>query len=78
MKIHLFNPISGVDKHGKGLLYNGIIDCFIKMAKTEGALGFFKGWGPCYLRIGPHSLLTLVFWDFLKDMPIFSNLSQTH
>ncbi|KAK6631083.1 hypothetical protein RUM43_014179 [Polyplax serrata] len=76
VQTRLYNQ--GVDKHGKGLLYNGIIDCFIKMAKTEGALGFFKGWGPCYLRIGPHSLLTLVFWDFLKDMPIFSNLSQTH
>lgn len=38
------------------------------MSKTEGILGFFKGFGPCYLRIGPHSLLTLVFWDIFKKL----------
>lgn len=38
------------------------------MWKTEGLLGFFKGIGPCYLRIGPHSLLCLVFWDSLKKL----------
>ncbi|EEB18634.1 mitochondrial 2-oxoglutarate/malate carrier protein, putative [Pediculus humanus corporis] len=76
IQTRLYNQ--GVDKNGKGLLYNGIIDCFIKMSKTEGILGFFKGFGPCYLRIGPHSLLTLVFWDIFKklSMPAEEKLLQ--
>ncbi|KAL0268394.1 UNVERIFIED_CONTAM: hypothetical protein PYX00_010356 [Menopon gallinae] len=66
VQTRLYNQ--GVDQHGRGLLYTGITDCFIKMFKTEGLLGFFKGVFPCYLRIGPHSLLSLMFWDTFKQI----------
>ncbi|XP_076062674.1 solute carrier family 25 member 35-like [Oratosquilla oratoria] len=58
----------GVDKHGKGVLYSGIVDCTLKMLKTEGVRGFYKGWSAIYFRIGPHSFLNLVFWDSLHRL----------
>ncbi|XP_026461983.1 solute carrier family 25 member 35-like isoform X2 [Ctenocephalides felis] len=56
----------GLDAHGRPLLYNGILDCIYKMCKTEGIYGFYKGFWPSYLRLGPHTVLVLVFWDQIK------------
>lgn len=56
----------GVDSKGKGIYYRGVIDCFIKIVKTEGIAGLYKGFWPHYMRIGPHSMLVLVFFDELK------------
>ena len=56
----------GTNASGKGLFYNGFVDCFIKISKREGITGFFKGLGPHYFRIGPHTILSLLFWDQLK------------
>jgi len=56
----------GVDKKGKGLMYKNIVECGIKIAQAEGVLGFFKGWTANYFRLGPHTLLSLMFWDQLK------------
>ena len=56
----------GTTASGKGLLYNGFLDCFIKISKREGISGFFKGLGPHYFRIGPHTILSLLFWDQIK------------
>jgi solute carrier family 25 protein 34/35 len=57
---------SAVDANGKGLLYSNYVDCVIKIFKTEGFSAFYKGVGPMYLRLGPHTVLCLVFWDELK------------
>uniref|UniRef100_A0A0G4I6V6 Mitochondrial carrier protein n=1 Tax=Chromera velia CCMP2878 TaxID=1169474 RepID=A0A0G4I6V6_9ALVE len=43
--------------------YSGVFDCAMKIAETEGPRGFFKGWTAHYLRLGPHTLLTFVFWE---------------
>lgn len=56
----------GVDANGKGLLYDGIADCIVKIWKTEGFMGFYKGLIPNYLRLGPHTILCLVFWEKFK------------
>lgn len=56
----------GTDKHGKGLFYKNVLDCTIKVYKSEGILAFFKGWTACYFRMGPYSMLTMVIWDRLK------------
>lgn len=56
----------GVDAKGKGIYYNGVVDCFLKILKTEGVAGLYKGFWPHYMRIGPHSMLVLVFFDELK------------
>ncbi|KAG8223883.1 hypothetical protein J437_LFUL004719, partial [Ladona fulva] len=57
----------GVDKNGKGLIYSGVYDCFNKTMKAEGFNGFYKGFTASYARLGPHFILTLLFWDILKD-----------
>lgn len=58
----------GVNEHGKGLLYAGYLDCIAKIWRTEGFLGFYKGLGACYFRLGPHTVLSLTFWDQFKDL----------
>jgi len=56
----------GVDKYGNGIMYKNIMECGLKIARSEGLLGFFKGWTANYFRLGPHTLLCLMFWDQLK------------
>ncbi|XP_066253445.1 solute carrier family 25 member 35-like [Euwallacea similis] len=54
------------DASGKGLLYNNYFDCTRKIYQSEGITAFFKGIGPMYLRLGPHTVLCLVFFDVLR------------
>nr|CAD7199314.1 unnamed protein product [Timema douglasi] len=58
----------GVNAEGKGLLYRGVVDCFLKIGRFEGFLGFYKGFVPTYSRMGPHTMLCFVFWDALKNI----------
>ncbi|XP_050678716.1 solute carrier family 25 member 35-like isoform X2 [Leptidea sinapis] len=46
--------------------YNGLFDCFKKILRTEGLHGLYKGIGPLYLRIAPHTTISLVIWDMLN------------
>jgi hypothetical protein len=48
------------------ILYNGIIDCFIKTYKAEGFKGLYKGFTPQWMRIGPITTISLVVWEFLR------------
>ncbi|KAI9807556.1 MAG: putative mitochondrial 2-oxoglutarate/malate carrier protein [Sarcosagium campestre] len=47
------------------LPYKGMIDCFTKVAKDEGILRFYRGFGTYYVRIAPHAMITLVVADYL-------------
>lgn len=47
----------------KGDLYKGPVDCIIKTLKTEGPSAFYKGFWAQLFRIGPHSILTLMFME---------------
>ncbi|XP_055537993.1 solute carrier family 25 member 35-like isoform X2 [Wyeomyia smithii] len=58
----------GVDVNGKGIYYTGVFDCCVKIIKTEGIAGLYKGFWPHYMRIGPHSMLVLFFFDELKKI----------
>ena len=55
------NPVTGV-----GQTYSGIIDCALKIWKTEGIPGYYKGWSASFLRIGPHTVLSLCFWQEIR------------
>ena len=35
--------------------YRGMVDCFRKVAKQEGLLRFYRGFGTYYVRIAPHA-----------------------
>ncbi|XP_051164100.1 solute carrier family 25 member 35-like [Leptopilina boulardi] len=58
----------GVDVKGKGLLYSGLGDAFFKIFKTEGVIGFYKGVFPTWMRIAPHTVLCLVFYEKLVQL----------
>lgn len=64
----IFINATGIDKHGKGVLYSGVFDCIQKVYKAEGAYAFYKGLGPLYFRLGPHTTLCLVFWDEIRKL----------
>ena len=58
----------GTNALGKGVLYDGVLDCIVKVFNKEGVWGFYKGWGPQFFRLGPHTVLSLTSWDTLKNM----------
>lgn len=41
--------------------YSGMADCFRKVAKEEGLLRFYRGFGTYYVRIAPHALSCPVY-----------------
>lgn len=45
--------------------YKGILDCAKDIGKV-GPSGFFKGFLPAFVRLGPHTVLTFVFLEQLK------------
>lgn len=53
----------GTDAKGKGALYNGLFDALYKIFRTEGIFGLYKGVFPTWLRIAPHTVLCLVFYE---------------
>ncbi len=48
------------------LRYSGIIDTASKTVRAEGVRGLYKGAWALYLRLAPHSVITLVTFEFLK------------
>lgn len=60
----LFNQ--GVDSSGKGLFYSSYLDCWTKMLRKEGVFSFYKGYTASLLRLGPHTVLSFVFWQKLR------------
>ncbi|KAK4229480.1 mitochondrial 2-oxoglutarate/malate carrier protein [Podospora fimiseda] len=58
-----------LQKQSKGpggvLPYKGMTDCFVKVAKEEGLLRFYRGFGTYYVRIAPHAMLTLLVSEYL-------------
>ncbi|CAL8100286.1 unnamed protein product [Calicophoron daubneyi] len=46
--------------------YSGLLSCGLDLAKT-GPLGFYKGLVPAFIRLAPHTILTFVFLEQLKQ-----------
>ena len=55
-----------VDARGKGLTYRGFLDCLYKTITKEGFFGLYKGAGAAYARVGPHSIVSLCIWDYMR------------
>ncbi|XP_031849294.1 solute carrier family 25 member 35 [Nomia melanderi] len=53
---------------GKGALYGGLVDAFLKIFRTEGVTGLYKGLVPTWMRIAPHTVLCLVFYEKLDQL----------
>ena len=49
-------------------IYNGFVDCFQKILKTEGPTGFYKGFMPIWGRFAPATCCQLVIFEQLRWM----------
>jgi len=47
------------------LYYADITECFKKIFEREGVYGFYKGSIAQYLRLAPHTIITLMCWEHL-------------
>ncbi|XP_053724013.1 solute carrier family 25 member 34 isoform X1 [Synchiropus splendidus] len=56
-----------VDEFRRGQLYRGFSDCIMKVCRAEGVLGLYKGMGPVFLRLAPHTVLSMLFWDLMRQ-----------
>lgn len=48
--------------------YSGTVDCLVKTFRMEGLRGLYKGAGANILRIAPHTTLTFVIFEKLREM----------
>ena len=48
--------------------YKGSADALLKIVRHEGVLSLWKGFTPCYLRIGPHTVLTFIFLEQFQKL----------
>ncbi|KXS17542.1 mitochondrial dicarboxylate carrier-like protein [Gonapodya prolifera JEL478] len=56
----MYSPVKGE--------YKGMIDAFVKIGTKEGPGAFFKGWLSAFIRLGPHTILTFVFFEQIKNL----------
>ncbi len=54
-------------------LYRGLWDCAVKTIRVEGFRAMFKGFSSHYIRIGPHTMLNLMFLEQVRSLlaPVF-------
>ena len=43
--------------------YNGIADVIVNVVRKEGLFALWKGFTPCYMRLGPHTVLMMTFLE---------------
>ncbi|XP_044755215.1 solute carrier family 25 member 35-like [Coccinella septempunctata] len=63
-------------KQNSQQVYDGFLDCLRKTYKKEGLRPFYRGLGPLSMKLGPHTVLCLVFWEQLKDF--YDNNCEIH
>ncbi|EDQ88172.1 uncharacterized protein MONBRDRAFT_9512 [Monosiga brevicollis MX1] len=55
-----------VGANGHGLLYSGMVDCFVKSVRNEGILSLYKGFLPNWGRLGPRGVICFVTMEMLN------------
>lgn len=61
-RIQNMKIIDGVPEYKNGF------DVIARVVRNEGFLALWKGFTPCYMRIGPHTVLTFIFLEQLQLM----------
>ena len=51
---------------GSPSMYSGMVDCFIKSARTEGLLSLYNGFWPNFGRVVPRVVIVFVVMEQLK------------
>lgn len=60
-RIQTMKVINGVPE------YRGMIDVLLKVVQREGVFALWKGFTPCFLRIGPHTIINFVLLEALNN-----------
>ena len=47
-------------------IYSGMLDCFVKIVRTEGPLALYKGFTAQWMRFGPNTTIQLLTWEALR------------
>ncbi len=55
-----------VDAAGRGTLYADTTACYMQIVRAEGPLALFKGFHGQWLRIGPHTTVSLMAFEQLR------------
>ncbi|PAA78790.1 hypothetical protein BOX15_Mlig033024g2, partial [Macrostomum lignano] len=66
LSTRIYNQPYGPD--GRGLVYSGLLDALVKVVRVEGLTGLYKGAMAVFLRLGPHTVLSLVIWARLRHL----------
>eukprot|EP01124_Arcella_intermedia_P028210 TRINITY_DN567_c0_g1_i1.p1 TRINITY_DN567_c0_g1~~TRINITY_DN567_c0_g1_i1.p1 ORF type:complete len:265 (-),score=48.46 TRINITY_DN567_c0_g1_i1:497-1291(-) len=53
---------------GGTVSYSSLTDAIWKISKTEGIMGFYKGWVPYYARVAPHVLSLFIFFEQTNNL----------
>lgn len=61
VKTRLMNQ--GSATASQGIKYNGMLDCFVKIAREEGLRRFYAGFTPNAMRLGPQTIMTFIFYE---------------
>jgi hypothetical protein len=56
-----------LDSNGVGKLYSGMIDCFVKSIRQQGALSLYSGFWPNFGRVGPRVTIVFIVMEQLKS-----------
>jgi len=48
--------------------YKGSLDCFAKTLRAEGPFGFYKGFIPNFMRLGPHTIMAFISFEQLRKL----------
>lgn len=59
---------------GRGALYSSPLDCLAKVVRAEGPLALFKGFHGQWLRIGPHTTVSLMAFEQARRLAGMSYL----
>lgn len=49
-----------------GKSYNGVMSCAADVMKSDGLIGFMKGWSASYSRLGPHTVIMFLCAEHLR------------
>jgi hypothetical protein len=50
----------------KQIVYSSTLECTWKTLKYEGPFGFYKGFGPTFLRLTPHNIILWVTMEHVQ------------
>ncbi|KAH8377799.1 hypothetical protein KR093_007173 [Drosophila rubida] len=54
-----------VNELGQGMHYKNAFDCYYKLITQEGIMAMYKGFLPCWLRVGPYNIF---FWIAFEQL----------